>query len=89
MQLDEKQGRHLRNVLRMEAGEEVELFDAEGRRARGKIICTVGEEGVSVEVEKVEEGTTRMVHLTIAAAPPKGTRAEWMVEKLADLGVGC
>ena len=85
--LDPRQSHHLRDVLRLAAGEEVELFDDAGNIARG-VVREVGD-AVVVDVDQVhpaEAGSA--MQLTIAAAVPKGERADWMVEKLSELGVG-
>ena len=43
---------------------------------------------VSVRVERAEQpGRAGSVWLCVAAAVPKGDRADWMVEKLSELGV--
>src|SRR5687767_15989799 len=41
----------------------------------------------SVRVGSVDEAGPRGLDWTIAAAVPKGDRADWMVEKLSELGV--
>ena len=45
--------------------------------------------GVAVRVDRVEDAAPARpaVRLTVAAAVPKGDRADWMVEKLSELGV--
>ena len=77
---------HVRNVLRLVVGDAVELFDAAGTTAAGRIV-SVASDGVVVDVASVVEGDRSAVALTVAAAVPKGDRAEWMVEKLSELGV--
>lgn len=77
---------HLRNVLRMEAGETLWLFDGRGGEVLGEIVeCSPN--GVMLKVLDRKEGGRESV-LTIAAAVPKGDRLKWMVEKLTELGVG-
>lgn len=83
--LDVRQSRHLRDVLRIRAGENVELFDNAGKRAAAVVVETG--EPVVLKVERVEQGHAAGVELIIAAAVPKGPRADWMVEKLSELGV--
>jgi 16S rRNA (uracil1498-N3)-methyltransferase len=80
------QAHHLRDVLRLGVGDEVEVFDAAGNRAAARIIsATAG--GVSVEIIEMLPAGCATVRLTIAAAIPKGARADWMIEKLSELGV--
>ena len=77
---------HVRDVLRLTVGDNLELFDAAGTTAVGRIVAvTVGV--VAVEVSTVTAAAAAGVSLTVAAAVPKGDRADWMVEKLSELGV--
>ncbi len=77
---------HVRDVLRLAVGDPLELFDAAGGTAVGRIAAvTVGV--VAVEVSAVAVADRPAVSLTVAAAVPKGDRADWMVEKLSELGV--
>ncbi|MGD0766877.1 MAG: RsmE family RNA methyltransferase [Tepidisphaeraceae bacterium] len=80
------QAHHLRDVLRLAAGEIVEVFDESGTSGRGRI-ASVTHVGVSVEVDEIAAACTNGPRLTIAAAVPKAARADWMIEKLSELGV--
>jgi len=83
--LDATQSRHARQVLRLSDGDEVELFDDAGRTARAVIVA--GEaSGLHLRVESVREPLAGGFQWTVAAAVPKGERADWMVEKLSELG---
>jgi 16S rRNA (uracil1498-N3)-methyltransferase len=87
--LDESQARHAVDVLRLATGTTVEVFDDAGRVATGELIID-DDEDVFVKVKQIEdrrgsEGSTRF-EWTIAAAVPKGERADWMIEKLSELG---
>ena len=84
--LDPTQSRHLRSVLRIESGEQVELFDSAGRTAIATV-ASADPTGVSLTVVAVRDPAPPALRLIIAAAPPKGPRADWMVEKLSELGV--
>ncbi len=85
--LPDDQAHHARDVLRMAEGEEVELFTPGGRSAVGRVSRVVAA-GVWVEVGEVREAVGAAgVELTIASAVPKAARADWMVEKLSELGV--
>src|SRR5271170_574228 len=77
---------HLRDVLRLGAGAEVEVFDKAGDSGRARIVAADGR-GVTVEVEKIDRAAAGKCRLTIAAAVPKAARADWMIEKLGELGV--
>ena len=69
----------------MNVGDVVELFTAAGQSAAGTIV-ELSSESVIVEVEQIQKTTTTF-QLTIASAIPKGARADWMIEKLSELGV--
>ena len=83
--LDPAEAHHIRDVLRVTSGAEVELFDDGGAVARG-VITTTGDT-VVVRVETIDSLASNQLKLTVAAAVPKGDRADWMVEKLSELGV--
>jgi 16S rRNA (uracil1498-N3)-methyltransferase len=84
--LEHAAARHIRDVLRLEADTEIELFDNAGSTAVGRIV-SIGPAGVDVLVGPVGGAVRSVVPLTVAAAIPKGDRADWMVEKLGELGV--
>lgn len=76
---------HVRDVLRLSAGDRVALFDAAGRTANA-ILSHVVRDSVVAQIESIAEPHRRFT-LTIASAVPKGERADWLVEKLGELGV--
>jgi 16S rRNA (uracil1498-N3)-methyltransferase len=84
--LGSAEAHHLRDVLRLGAGAEVEVFDKAGDSGQGRIVTADGR-GVTIEVEKVGRAAAAKCRLTIAAAVPKAARADWMIEKLGELGV--
>jgi 16S rRNA (uracil1498-N3)-methyltransferase len=85
VELDRDEAHHARDVLRLKVGDGVELFDDTGHVARGAIErCDAGT--VVARVEQIVAQTTT-TGITIASAVPKGDRAEWMIEKLSELGV--
>jgi 16S rRNA (uracil1498-N3)-methyltransferase len=86
IELGEAESHHLRDVLRLLPGAEVEVFDREGTTGQGVVVSTNGRR-VTVEVARILEGSRDRFALTIASAIPKGSRADWMVEKLSELGV--
>jgi 16S rRNA (uracil1498-N3)-methyltransferase len=80
------QAHHVRDVLRLGEGDNVEVFDAMGRTASG-VLSRVTPSQVRVEVKEITEAPANTFRLTVASALPKGTRADWMIEKLSELGV--
>ena len=86
LSLPRAEAHHVRDVLRLGVGDDLELFDAAGATAAGRIVV-VASDGVAVDVGPVDHAVRPSVALTVAAAVPKGDRADWMVEKLSELGV--
>ena len=78
---------HIRDVLRMNAGDQLELLDGTGKVyetkiskiEKGKIICEV----VSSHLEESES----RVKVTLAQALPKARKMDFIVEKCVELGV--
>lgn len=85
--LTDSEAHHAINVLRMKAGDSIRLFDGKGTTADGRI-QTLNRREIVVAVEQtITHSRQRVFRLTVAAAPPKGDRLKWMVEKLTELGV--
>jgi 16S rRNA (uracil1498-N3)-methyltransferase len=84
IELDAASAHHVRDVLRLSTGTALELFDDAGRVARGEIVAT--EPLVRVRVDEVSTVRHSTRTVTIASAVPKGERADWMIEKLSELG---
>ncbi len=76
------------DVLRARPGDEFELFDATGRACHVVVEASARRTGLRVEawkrVEAQEAGGPR---IEVAAAVLRGPRWDWMIEKLAELGV--
>jgi 16S rRNA (uracil1498-N3)-methyltransferase len=85
MVLDAQEAHHARDVLRLGPGRAIEVFDDRGGKGWGVIERCGGRE-VVVRVEKVEPAAAGGLRWTIASAVPKGSRADWMIEKLSELG---
>jgi 16S rRNA (uracil1498-N3)-methyltransferase len=84
--LDPAQARHARDALRLTAGDAVEVFDDAGNSATGELVRVTGGE-VIVRVDSlIQRSSPNSFRWTIAAAVPKGERADWMIEKLSELG---
>ena len=88
--LDASQAHHARAVLRLGDGATVEVFDDAGNVASGTLAFD-GARGAIVRVERIdlsaaEAAAAEGLRWSVAAAVPKGERADWMVEKLSELG---
>ncbi len=80
------QAHHLRDVLRLRAGDEVELFDGEGASYSGTIRFDSGEICVGA-LRMLEVAPASATPIALAAALIKLDRFEWMLQKSAELGV--
>lgn len=88
--LSEEESRHLRDVLRLRAGDEAQVFDGEGR----EFVCVVSEPGgrkgsARLEVRgRVEAPSPESpLGLTLAVALLKGEKFDLVVQKATELGV--
>ncbi|HEX6183825.1 MAG TPA: 16S rRNA (uracil(1498)-N(3))-methyltransferase [Pyrinomonadaceae bacterium] len=88
--LSEEESRHLRDVLRLRAGEEAYVFDGEGR----EFACVVLEPGgrgraARLEVRGRAEAPSpeSPLGLTLAVALLKGEKFDLVVQKATELGV--
>jgi 16S rRNA (uracil1498-N3)-methyltransferase len=76
---------HLRDVLRLKAGEVVEVFDGEGCGYLGKVQV----HGTHIRIEGLEElplPEQSRVWITLAPALIKSDRFEWILQKATELG---
>ena len=84
--LQSKEMRYLLRVLRLHPGEEVTVFDGEGREYR----CVLLEEGgrFSLEVKEEREGIgDSPLRVTLAQGILKGEKMKWVIQKATELGV--
>jgi 16S rRNA (uracil1498-N3)-methyltransferase len=85
--LNDAEAHHARDVLRLEPGDAVEVFDDGGRIAHATLTA-LDPAGVTIEIQQlIQQPNDGGIEITIATAVPKGDRADWMVEKLSELGV--
>lgn len=81
------QAAHGLKALRLGVGDEVVVFDGNGAEATGRI-AEIEREAFEIEVvSRSAPSDQKRPCLTIATAIPKGERADWMIEKCAELGV--
>ena len=82
--LDSQQARHALTVLRLRDGDAVEAFDANGRT--GAAVLRHRGDAVEIEIASAQVNAAGL-RVVVASAVPKGERADWMIEKLGELGV--
>ena len=87
--LDPDESRHAARVLRLGPGDDIRLFDGAGHAAWARVL-NVGDtrEPMACRVRGELEVTPRpRPELTVAAALPKGSRAEDLLNQLTQVGV--
>jgi 16S rRNA (uracil1498-N3)-methyltransferase len=86
--LDGDESRHLRDVLRLKSGDEINVFDGEGREFSCRIDM-VGKKEVTLYLNREVEPTSTEsgLDLTLAAAVLKGEKFDLVVQKTVELGV--
>src|SRR5262249_32386021 len=87
MHLEGPEAHHLATVCRIRAGNQVYLFNGDGSQYLGEIM-EVSRRHVTLDVLKIETPNRELTfRLEVAAPLPKGDRADFMVEKLTEIGV--
>ena len=83
--LNGAEAHHARNVLRMQPGDKVVLFDGRGREVTAQITSL---EGAQVQLRKLHEAETPPLrcHITLAQAIPKGKNMDLIVQKAVEIG---
>jgi 16S rRNA (uracil1498-N3)-methyltransferase len=83
--LPASQTHHLRHVLRIKAGEVVEIFNGEGDGFIGKVDIVGSDVHIrDLQIIPGKEPTSRLI---LAAALIKPARFEWILQKATELGI--
>jgi len=80
------EARHLSQVLRMKPGDQIVVFDGNGRRAPAEII-SVSRDCVLLKLGNIHCPVPPMPAITLAQAIPKGKNMDLIVQKSVELGV--
>jgi 16S rRNA (uracil1498-N3)-methyltransferase len=87
VELTGPEAHHLVRVLRAHPGDEIELFDGQGRSAQARVE-SIDKQAVTVRIETASAcAPSPEPTICLAAASPKGERLRWMIEKVTELGV--
>jgi 16S rRNA (uracil1498-N3)-methyltransferase len=81
------EARHLASVLRLQKGQQVELFDGRGTAGMA-VIKTITDKMIILDVTSLQvfpQRTTGRIILAVSIA--KGERFDWLVEKCTELGI--
>ena len=82
------EARHLRDVLRLKAGDEVYVFDGAGREFRCAVVKTTRDTAeLSIEAEVEPAKPESQLQLNLCVALLKGEKFDLLVQKATELGV--
>src|SRR5437764_13490824 len=78
---------HCRNVLRLEVGDKVVLFDGRGRELTGEITSA---DSSNIRLRRIHEAQTPPLRcqITLGQAIPKGKNMDLIVQKAVEIGAG-
>ena len=86
--LGSEEARHLRDVLRLKAGDEVYVFDGRGREFRCAVITTKRDSAdLRIETEVEPAKLESQLQLNLCVALLKGEKFDLVVQKATELGV--
>ncbi|MFA5793914.1 MAG: RsmE family RNA methyltransferase [Candidatus Brocadiia bacterium] len=83
--LDQVQSHHLKDVLRLKQGSDVEVFNSRGDSYLARV-AVLEKDRVVLDIMETRHVQAAQLHITVASAMPKGSRMDWLVEKTAELG---
>jgi 16S rRNA (uracil1498-N3)-methyltransferase len=82
------EGLHLARVLRLAAGDEVELFDGRGRTFRARLVRVEGDTATArIEAEAPERDRESPLRLVMIQGLPRPQVFDGLIRKLTELGV--
>jgi 16S rRNA (uracil1498-N3)-methyltransferase len=77
---------HIKEVLRQKKGSLVQIFNAQSQQAEG-VIEQINETAIHVSIGQVTQNKEGQAKITLACAPPKKGKFEFIIEKCTELGV--
>lgn len=83
--LRKREAHHCRDVLRMERGDKIVLFNGRGREITAEILSI---DGAEIQLRKLHEATTPpfRCRITLGQAIPKGKNMDLIVQKAVEIG---
>lgn len=86
--LDEDESKHAIRVLRIIAGDQVEVVDGKGQRVIAEVSKDHPKRCELRIISRVQEPSPRPYYLHVAVAPTKSIdRIEWFLEKAVEIGI--
>lgn len=86
VRLSQEEAAHAAKVLRLKAGEAVELMDGEGRLFAAEL-TEVSRENVLAQVRAELPSRESEIRVTLLQGLPKAEKMDWVVQKATELGV--
>lgn len=87
LDLPEAQAHYIGRVLRLAAGDAVQLFDGSGGEFRGELV-EVGKKSVRVELHERLDGLPESpLRVHLGQGLSRGERMDWAIQKATELGV--
>lgn len=87
LELPEAQAHYIGRVLRLAAGDAVQLFDGSGREFVGELV-EVGKKNVQVELREQFAGLAESpLRIHLGQGLSRGERMDWAIQKATELGV--
>jgi 16S rRNA (uracil1498-N3)-methyltransferase len=87
MQIFDDEAHYLLRVRRVAVGEQIQLFDGEGRSALANVVAVSGGQSVTVETQAVTFVPPAHPQITACIPLIKGDRFDFCLEKLVEVGV--
>lgn len=84
--LEGDEAKHLAQVLRIQSGATVTVFDGNGNYAEARVL-SVSKQRVDLMLELAESKPTPSPEITLVQAIPKGKNMDWIIQKAVELGV--
>lgn len=84
--LNGDEAKHLAQVLRIQPGATITVFDGLGNFAEARVL-SVSKNRIDLMLELAESKPTPLPEITLAQAIPKGKNMDWIVQKAVELGV--
>ena len=84
MTLDAAESHHAAAVLRVTPGQDVVVFDGEGRSAAAEV-ASVSKKETRLRLGEITRAE-RLPRIVVATAVPKGQTMDWIIEKAVELG---
>jgi len=85
IRLSQEETQHAVGALRLRKGDDLTLFDGQGRKAEAVLLDEHRREAVCL-LRFIENDMPPSPRIVIASAIPEGQRALWMIEKMSELG---